>query len=75
MAIRYYRAFLSLVRKDRGYMGKCLSHLELQAEIFGDEIIHCLQFTLKHFSQEADIAVMTIVLWLCGKLVLIFYRC
>ena len=56
-------------------MGKCLSHLELQAEIFGDEIIHCLQFTLKHFSQEADIAVMTIVLWLCGKLVLVFYRC
>lgn len=64
LTIRYYRAFLSLVRKDRGYMGKCLSHLELQAEIFGGEIIQCLQFTLKHFRQEADIAVMTMILWL-----------
>ena len=55
-------------------MGKGLSHLELQAEIFGGEIIQCLQFTLKHFSQEADIAAMTVVSWLCGKLVLVFYR-
>ena len=75
LTIRYYRAFFSLVRKDRGYMGKGLSHLEVQAEIFGGEIIQCLQFTLKHFSQEADIAAMTMVLWLFGKLVLVFYRC
>lgn len=74
MTIRYYRAFLRLVRKDGGYMGKCLSHVELPAEIFGGEIIQCLQFTLKHFSQEADIAVMTMALWLCRKLVLVFYR-
>ena len=46
LTIRYYRAFFSLVRKDRGYMGKGLSHLEVQAEIFGGEIIQCLQFTL-----------------------------